>query len=104
LRQFADDGENIRLVVAGFDHHENGDGEQYPFEKVVEADKVCRHAQHGGTNHPLNHQPGGKQVQALEGVEADDPIALEAAGGQYDYGGDPAYGGNVTEDGGGTRR
>jgi hypothetical protein len=100
LRQFADDRQHIGLVVAGFYHHKNGDAKQEGLQDVIYPDEMVGQRQGQRMNHPAHHQPGGKQVESLEGVEPDYMIAPEFAGCQYDYGGDPADGRDVAKDGG----
>src|SRR5579884_3153231 len=51
-----------------------------------------------------HQQPCDEQVQALESVEANGVIVSESGGCEYYDGGDPAYGGDVTEEAGSTRR
>jgi len=104
LRQFADDRQHIGLIVTGLYHHKNGNAEQEGFQNVIDPHEMVGKGQGQRVNHPANHEPGGKQVESLEGVEPDDMIAPEFAGGQYDYGGDPADRRDVAEDGSGSWR
>jgi hypothetical protein len=56
-----------------------------------------------GAENPIDHEPGNKEVEALEGVEADVAVVAEAGGGKDDDGRDPSDDGYITKESGGAR-
>lgn len=88
--------------MAGLDDHENGDGKQDAFEDMVETYR-CPGAGVDQGRDPFHQEPGGKEVEALEGVESDVLIVFEFSGGEDDDRGDPPDCRDIAEDGGSTR-
>src|SRR5438876_1069084 len=104
LRELADDGQYISLVVTGLDHHEYGNRENDPVQDGIEREVPPRRQTYSRTNNPVHNQPGREQVESLKSVEADQVIILELTSREHNNGGDPAYCRNVTEDRGRPRR
>jgi hypothetical protein len=70
-------------------------------EKGIQREVVARIEPCDGAHNPVNNQPRGEEVEPLKGVETDEVVFLELAGGEHDDGGNPADGGYVAEDCGG---
>src|SRR6266446_9116410 len=104
LRQFADDGQRIALLVAGLDDHKDPDTQNEDVEQFVDAEYRVVKLAEDGAEHPLDNQPGHKQVQALKRVEADGSIVAELVGREHNHRSDPADPRYVAKDGSSARR
>jgi len=97
LRQFADNRQNIRFVVAGFHHHENRNAQQQSFQHGIDPAEMIGQRPRNRPDYPRVHQPQGKQVQALKGVETHHVISPEFPRREHDHRRDPADGRNVAK-------
>jgi len=104
LRQIPDDRQFVILVVADLDHHEDPCREDGQLQQVrsqpLEGHAESVRDEENRLDDPLDYQPGDKNVETLEGMEADIRVVPVTFTGQHHYSGDPAHPGNVAEQGG----
>ncbi len=99
LCEFTDHRQNVGFVPAGLDDHEDRNGQQQAFEDPVQMHTRIGKCETHGADDPLHHQPGSKQIEALERVESNHCIRLKTPGGQNNYCRDPANGRDIATDG-----
>jgi len=51
------------------------------------------------SDHPIDNEPCREKIEALKSVEADQPVFFEPARRKHNDRRNPAYRGNITEDG-----
>ena len=104
LRQFPDDRQNVRLIMAGLNHHEDRNPNDCSFQNTVEPHKMIRQGHRQRTHHPLHHQPRCKKIQSLKCMKSHHMVSLELPRSQHDNRRNPANRRDVTKDGSSPRR